>query len=193
MRRRLNSEEQELWRRVAASVDPLRHRPVATGGPPPAQTQSVDRPQQSEKTPAESVPKTEASPPPQDLSTAPLSSGMDKRTAQRLRKGKISVDGRLDLHGMTQTQAHGALIRFIGASRMMNRRLVLVITGKGWDPHARRPEEAIGVLRRSVPQWLETAPLSQHVAAITSAHVRDGGTGAFYVLLRRSRRAKPRK
>lgn len=105
----------------------------------------------------------------------------------------MPIEGRIDLHGMTQAQAHAALQRFIVASRAMDRRLVLVITGKGWDPMASRPEHAVGVLRRSVPRWLDTPPLSQHVAAITDAHAKDGGTGALYVLLKRQRKSQSMK
>jgi len=190
-RRRLSDEEHSLWQQVAASVTPLPRRAAFL---PPEAAARRDPP----GTAAEKAAATPPAGPPirtEVNSPAPLPkkmpvSGLDKRTAQRLRKGKMPLDGRLDLHGMTQTQAHGALLRFIAASRSLNRRLVLVITGKGWDPMASRPEDAVGVLRRSVPRWLETPPLNQHVAAITNAHAKDGGSGALYVLLRRKRPLK---
>ena len=190
-RRRLSNEEHELWRRVATSVTPLRRRAAFL---PPASPAPAENPKPNPKpvqtAPAAGRPVQPDPGVPPAVSQKSPAVGLDKRTAQRLRKGKLPVEGRLDLHGMTQSQAHGALMRFIAASRSMNRRLVLVITGKGWDPMASRPEDAIGVLRRSVPRWLETPPLNQHVAAITDAHVKDGGSGALYVLLRRVRRPK---
>jgi len=189
-------EERDLWQRVAKSVTPLHPHALM---PPPASELPLAGPPQPEPLP-KARPKTKPVPAARPLRTPASSvvtaaknpaSGLDKRMVQRLRKGKMPIDGRLDLHGMTQNEAHRALHRFIGASRAMNRRLVLIITGKGWDPMASRREDAVGVLRRSVPRWLETPPLNQHVSAITDAHAKDGGSGALYVLLRRLRRTAP--
>jgi DNA-nicking Smr family endonuclease len=194
-RRRLSAEEQDLWRHVAASVSPLQRRPLATLAGGSALAGSQASPLAVDPAPAAKPDFRRVSVEPLPLagnpSAATLPPGLDKRTVQRLRRGKLPVEGRLDLHGMTQAQAHGALQRFISASRAMNRRTVLVITGKGWDPMAKRPEEAMGVLRRAVPRWLTTPPLSLHVAGVSDAHIKDGGTGALYVLLRRTRRIKP--
>ena len=134
-RRRLSDEEHELWRRVATSVTPLRRRAAFL---PPAPAQPVEQPKRTPKpAPAQASGHRPAQPAqgaPPAVSKKSPAVALDKRTAQRLRKGKLPVEGRLDLHGMTQSQAHGALMRFITASRSMNRRLVLIITGKGWDP-----------------------------------------------------------
>ncbi|MCA8927429.1 MAG: Smr/MutS family protein [Alphaproteobacteria bacterium] len=190
--RRLSLEERDLWQRVAQSVTPLRRRTlVPSVGPERHERHTAPAPEPT-PTVAAAKPRTaEAPASARQISTKIPVMGLDKRTAQRLRKGKMPIEGRLDLHGMTQKEAHQALNRFVAASRTMNRRLVLVITGKGWDPMASRREDAVGVLRRSVPRWLETPPLNQHVAAITDAHAKDGGSGALYVLLRRHRRAAP--
>jgi len=194
-RRRLSAEEQDLWQHVAASISPLQRRPLAALADAPLLVRSpADASGASQTPPVKPNFRRilqEPAPPPSNVSAATSPPGLDKRTVQRLRRGKLPVEGRLDLHGMTQAQAHGALQRFISASRAMNRRTVLVITGKGWDPMAKRPEEAMGVLRRAVPRWLTTPPLSLHVAGVSDAHVKDGGTGALYVLLRRTRRIKP--
>lgn len=192
-RRPLSEEERSLWRKVAASVTPLPRRSSFQPQEPNARTEPQTRSAAADQVPAAQparAPARTESGSAADQSKKLPAPALDKRTAQRLRKGKLPVDGRLDLHGMTQAEAHGALLRFITASRSMNRRLVLVITGKGWDATASRPEDAVGVLRRSVPRWLEMPPLNQHVAAITDAHVKDGGSGALYVLLRRSYRPK---
>jgi DNA-nicking Smr family endonuclease len=197
-RRRLSAEERDLWQRVAKSVAPLHPRLLAPAAAPLANPLLANPPQpqpplEARKTtgPALVIGQQRPPVPPIVAPAKILASGLDKRTVQRLRKGKMPIEGRLDLHGMTQNEAHGALHRFIGASRVMNRRLVLIITGKGWDPMASRREDAVGVLRRSVPRWLETPPLNQHVSAIADAHAKDGGSGALYVLLRRLRRTAP--
>ena len=88
----------------------------------------------------------------------------------------------MDLHGMTQDQAHRALNAFIDASSHAGRRCVLVITGKGG-----RGDGSVGVLREQVPRWLNQAPLRPLVLAFSYATPKDGGEGALYVLLKRKR------
>ena len=100
----------------------------------------------------------------------------------RLRRGLLPVEGRIDLHGMTQDQAHGALDRYLAASGAAGRRCVLVITGKGY-----RPDGSTGVLRAAVPRWLNQMPNRERVLAFCHATPADGGEGALYVLLRRQR------
>jgi len=113
--------------------------------------------------------------------------GLDKRLAQRFKRGALAIEARLDLHGLTQAAAHRSLEAFIRASIAAERRMVLVITGQG-----RRSEEEGGVLRRSVPRWLAEPALREAVVAITAAQPRDGGGGALYVLLKRKRSPKER-
>ena len=108
--------------------------------------------------------------------------GLDKRTAARLRRGQLPVEGRIDLHGLTQDEAHRALSAFLDASLAAGRRCVLVITGKGLGP-----DGSVGVLRAAVPRWLNEAGIRRHVLAFQQAQPRDGGGGALYVLLKRSR------
>jgi DNA-nicking Smr family endonuclease len=120
------------------------------------------------------------------LDAAPVN--MDARAFGKLRRGKLRPEGRIDLHGLTLAQAHPRLTSFILSAHAANKRLVLVITGKGkpqddFGHQAARP----GVLRQQVPQWLAMAPLAQSVLQITPAHVSHGGQGAYYVYLRRQR------
>ena len=103
--------------------------------------------------------------------------GVDRATAERLKRGRYQVEARLDLHGMTQAEAHRALAGFVGRSRAAGRRCVLVITGHG--------RMTGGVLKSAVPRWLAEPGLRPDVLAITPAQPRAGGDGALYVLLRR--------
>ena len=105
--------------------------------------------------------------------------GLDRRTARRLKRGQLTAEARLDLHGKTQDEAHGTLRHFIQESRMARRRCVLVITGKGSVARGRG-----GVLRQMVPRWLNEPALRRHIVAITNAPERNGGTGALYLLLK---------
>ena len=102
--------------------------------------------------------------------------GIDGSTQRRLIRGEILIDLRLDLHGMTAARAHNQLHQFIESAAQEGCRCVLVITGKG-----------SGVLNGHVPNWLKQKPLSLHVLALAEARPKDGGSGAFYVLLRRKR------
>jgi len=108
--------------------------------------------------------------------------GVDRRSAERLRRGERRIDARLDLHGMTQDEAHRALDAFLARAEQAGWRCVLVITGKG-----RPGTSAAGVLRTAVPRWLNEAPNRARLLAFTAAQPKDGGAGALYVLLRRRR------
>ncbi len=107
---------------------------------------------------------------------------MDKRTAARLRRGQIDIEGRIDLHGMTQEEAHANLSGFIKSSAGSGRRCVLVITGKGTGKGM-----GGGILRAQFPGWLNTPELRPLILAFAPAQPRDGGGGAFYVYLRKGR------
>jgi len=109
----------------------------------------------------------------------PTGKGFDRSTETRLRRGELPLEGRLDLHGMTQAEAFPALYKFIRSAVAQGKRTVLVITGKG--------QRFEGVLRTKVPQWLDDPELARYIIAITPASPKDGGTGAFYLRLRRPR------
>jgi len=111
--------------------------------------------------------------------------GLDRRQALRLKRGQLAIEARLDLHGMTQAEAHRALAGFVAKSHAAGKRVLLVITGKGTPPGAEGPPS--GVLRRNVPRWLAEPALRPLVLATAAALRRDGGDGALYLLLRRSR------
>ena len=112
---------------------------------------------------------------------------MDRRRFEKLRRGRLEPEARLDLHGMTSERAHAALTGFILGAHARDLRLVLVITGKGRpDDAAIRPRRH-GILRHSLPHWLAAPPLVGRILQVAPAHQRHGGAGAFYVYLRRRR------
>ncbi|MFL2669257.1 MAG: Smr/MutS family protein [Alphaproteobacteria bacterium] len=116
---------------------------------------------------------------------APLAAGrsadLDKRTLERLRRGLLRPEARLDLHGMTQDQAYPSLMSFLEASQAGGKRCVIVITGRG------RMTDGGGILRRETPGWLNSSTARSRVLGFATARPRDGGVGALYVLLRRAR------
>ena len=120
------------------------------------------------------------------LARAPVQ--MDTKAYVKLKRGKLVPEGRIDLHGMTLAQAHPSLIGFILSAAAAQKRLVLVITGKGKlrDDFAPMPARQ-GILRHQVPQWLAMPPMGPLVMQIAPAHISHGGEGAYYVYLRKSR------
>lgn len=119
-----------------------------------------------------------------------LSRDIDANTQRRLKQGKIKIEARIDLHGMTQVQAYDALHRFIQKSYFSQLRCVLVITGKGGARsflNTSAENMGKGVLRANVPMWLNDKSMDQFILKIHTAKPCDGGEGALYVLLRRMR------
>jgi DNA-nicking Smr family endonuclease len=168
------SADRSLWQRVTRDVTPLAPRPEPAPAPAP-------------KPPEKRSAGPPLSQPPPSL-LPPLAvdrfAGIDRANAERLKRGKHAIEARLDLHGMTQAEAHGALATFIRASRAGGKRCVLVITGRG---SAKGPHGGGGVLKSAVPRWLDEPELRPHLLAIATAQPRDGGNGALYVMLRRTR------
>lgn len=115
---------------------------------------------------------------------------LDGRTGQRFKRGKVEIEGTIDLHGMTQAQAHGALQQFITQAYARKKRCILVITGKGGKANRSDfgyAQFSTGVLRERTPQWLSEPALAHKVVAFHPAQQRDGGSGAYYVYLRQKR------
>jgi DNA-nicking Smr family endonuclease len=173
--------EIELWRAVLRDVRPLHARRPAPPLPPPSPAAPVAPPVVP---PATAAPGGFAA-----AGVTPLPHGLDKRSAERLRRGQMAIDARIDLHGMTQDEAHRALLGLIDRAERGGLRCLLVITGKGIrrvEGHDFRPE-SIGVLRQAVPRWLAEPNLRPRILAVAPAQPKHGGSGALYVLLRRRR------
>jgi DNA-nicking Smr family endonuclease len=177
------SEERALWRAAMRGVARLTKHLDAPATEPPANDPppTADAPTAKTAKPARrAVPRPAAAKLP-DLAPG-VAPGVDRRNADRLRRGERRIDARLDLHGMTQDEAHRALDAFLDRAEQAGWRCVLVITGKG-----RPGTSAGGVLRAAVPRWLNEAPNRGRLLAIAAAQPKHGGAGALYVLLRRKR------
>ncbi len=104
----------------------------------------------------------------------------DHNWHQKLRRGRVRPEGRIDLHGMTGDEAYRALCNYIETAIRRGKRLILVITGKGSHKNG-------GLLRNNVPGWLSRDPLAGHIISFHSARGEDGGAGALYVVLKINR------
>ena len=123
---------------------------------------------------------------PKRKSASPGASGVNGATQERMRRGLLEPDARIDLHGMTQQAAHRTLFTWLAAAHSRGYRLVLVITGKGKRREDTGPiPQRMGALRHQVPHWLHLPPLGPAVLQVSEAHLKHGGGGAYYVYLRR--------
>jgi DNA-nicking Smr family endonuclease len=175
----LSREDQELWGKITTSVVPLRRRAVADEGPG-----ASEQPPRPERKPARSLAPA-ALPKPRSL--APALAPIDRRLKQRLGRGTMAIEARLDLHGLTQAAARTRLESFLRSAQAEGHGLVLVITGKGREPAGPFGEER-GVLRRQVPHWLALPDLRPYVIGFGEAGGGHGGAGALYVRVRRRQR-----
>lgn len=171
--RRLSDGERVLWREITRGIQPL--RPTAPGeleAGGVAEAPSASRTQTH-------APVKLASPKPK-MESPPEPAHLGRRAKQRVARGRDPIDGRLDLHGLTQAEAHDALLRFLHTAQTRGARLVMVITGKGRSGLG-------GVLKRQVPLWLVLPQFRAMVIGYDEAHQRHGGEGALYLRLRKSR------
>jgi DNA-nicking Smr family endonuclease len=187
--RSLTPEEQDLWSVVARTVRPLRPGALGPGAPgqksgPAAKEQhnevlpETPRPAKTPVAVANGSRATAPNPRP------PALSPIMRKEKQKLVRGHATIDARIDLHGMTQTEAHAALRNLLQRSQANGAKFVLVITGKGL-PNASL--HGRGVLRRQVPQWLALPEFRRYVAGFDLAHTGHGGEGALYVRLRKAK------
>jgi DNA-nicking Smr family endonuclease len=212
--RRLTPEEHRLWEKVAATAERHNRWPGhAADHDIPGAAEEAHSPTSAEDaapvTPAEARrafgravrpvgtlrPTGSASGPTTSLTEAgpevrPVGrpeAGLDRRTADRLRKGGREPDARIDLHGMSVERAHRACLLFLSDAMARGCRVVLVITGKGRRDEREFMSRGRGVLRESLPGWLRASPLGPSIVGIYEAHQKHGGAGAFYIYLKRRR------
>lgn len=200
--KKLTAEDRYLWKKVTDTVKPRGEKPLEVGSLSDADLFSSamkgnvifkGNKQQAkvDMTPQKSV-KSKPQTPNQPSSDLPPILNMDRKKKSRLARGLREIDGRIDLHGMTQQQAHSALLTFIGRAQASGWKTILVITGKGaqsLDDDGPRylwmDREAPGVLRRRVPQWLSEPGMRKFIIGYDQAAPNHGGGGAFYVQIRR--------
>jgi DNA-nicking Smr family endonuclease len=169
--KKLTDEDRVLWSLVARSATPLRGR-AAVEVP-----EIVLEPEKAPPKPAVLPASQAAEGPGPRHPVHPL----DRPTLDKLAKGRTPIEGRVDLHGLTQSEAYALLYSFLSRAHAGGVRYVLVITGKGSSCGGD------GVLRRSVPAWLSTPAFRPLVSSHDHAARHHGGSGALYVRLRRSR------
>lgn len=101
--------------------------------------------------------------------------GIQHKLLRQLRQGQLTVEGELDLHGLTVAEAKTALTKFLWHCQQQQLRCIRIIHGKS---RGKKPP----ILKNQVNQWLRRLAI---VLAFHSAKANDGGTGVLYVLLKR--------
>ena len=172
---KLSDEDRIIWTKVARTAQPLKGKP-----PLPADESQADTSGSLETLLAEgpALP-SEAAPKRPERKVKPGPHPFDQQTRDKLAKGRLQIDARVDLHGMTQSEAHGLLLSFLQRAHTGGLRYVLVITGKGASFGSE------GALKRAVPAWLSTPLFRSLVSGHDHAARQHGGAGALYVRLRR--------
>jgi DNA-nicking Smr family endonuclease len=196
-RRKSDPEDLALWKEVAREATPIKRRAVARKHAiepePPAKPKvaaaaigaasSAERPARPRPSrtarPSPPSPASPAETAPKPLERGQVA-GVDRRQAERLKRGRTEIEARIDLHGMTLENAHRRLTGFLEQAQQDGKRAVLVVTGKG-------VREGTGVIRAQVPRWLNEPRLRPLVLAYEYAQPKDGGMGALYILLRKRR------
>lgn len=166
--RHLTEEDRVLWSLVAKSARPLKGRKAVEIAEAPAPEKKPD--------PVASMALPQALPPKKQH----ILHSIDDQTRDKLAKGRLPIEGRVDLHGMRQDEAHALLLSFLGRAYASGVRYVLVITGKG--------PSGEGVLKRLVPAWLATPAFRPLVSSHDHAARNHGGSGAIYIRLRKPAR-----
>ncbi|HYB11116.1 MAG TPA: Smr/MutS family protein [Alphaproteobacteria bacterium] len=180
----LEDKDHALWSRAMRGTTPLKRQK------PPSKPESAPGGRRAtavgeDRRPAAVSSGKKAGPggtqPPLPELAPGAAAGVDRSTTDKLRRGGFPIEGRLDLHGHTQEEAHAALVSFVENAHLSGKRCLIVITGKGGVGRQS------GVLRGAVPRWLNSEPMRRRILAFASAQPKHGGGGALYVLLRRQR------
>lgn len=200
MAKKLDKDDRAIWQKVADTVTPLIRQHLAAAAldsskPATSSSKKTAQKKDQQKTATPGSGKTAsrnlgamaspAAPPiapaitppgPADLNSHRYG-GISRSNARQIKSGQAEITARIDLHGKTRDQAMTSLRSFLNGAARAGHRTVLVITGKGTGGN--------GVIRRSLPVWLNEEPLASLVIAYSEAQPKDGGSGAFYVRLRR--------
>ncbi len=181
-------QDLELWLAFCKDISPLSNqKPIVTPASPDERVQTVRKAQIKYHKPFEDF-NPDLSPPlhilSEDTSSFRSSRQVDKKLKERFERGDLVIDGRIDLHGLSEALAQRQFSQFIAAHIHSGARCLLVITGKGRDPLT---GQAGGVLQRSLPRWIDLPAFAPHILSCKTAPRHLGGAGAFLILLRRKK------
>jgi len=173
---KLSHEDRIIWARIARTVEAFPGKEIPEDDWFAVETPASQLPAPPNK-PAKPAQPILGLNPPSRSKPHPI----EKPVVRKLARGRLPIDGRIDLHGLTQSEAHNLLFGFLARAHERGLRHVLVITGKG----ASRGSE--GVLKRAVPVWLTKPEFRFLISGHEDAARGHGGEGALYIRLRREK------
>jgi DNA-nicking Smr family endonuclease len=186
----------DLFVAAMAGVKPLRRKRAAASRVPAVEAKSAAVKAPATKS-AKSKPTVAHQPKPRPLPVRPSVPDLspddrqfDRDVSRALSRRKLSPEASIDLHGMTLAVAERAVTRFLERVTAQDMRVVLVVTGKGLREEGGRTID--GRIRGEFVGWLNRGDNRDRVRAVRAAHAHHGGTGAFYLLLRRRSSASSR-
>jgi DNA-nicking Smr family endonuclease len=195
-RRTLAPEEAALWQRVIATVTPLEKRkPKALVD---ASASTAPRPETlAGKSPEKASPSAEArmaasaraaraEPTRLPVRSEESPNTLDGSWDRKLSRGLVAPESAIDLHGHSLASAYDRLDAGLEQAIRQGDRVLLLITGKAPRPESERPH-ARGAIRAAVGDWLKASRHADRIAAVRRAHPRHGGSGALYIVLRRTK------
>lgn len=156
--RPLTSEERQVWQNVSRTVSPRRK---GSARPEPGHDAFLHMMR---------------IPPVTQTNLVTAQSDLQINQDRKTRRGRVIVDAKLDLHDKTQTEAWPLLLLRVKRSAQRGHKCLLVITGKG--------VRLDGVLRRAFPNWINSPDIRPFIASYAPAHIRHGGSGAWYVFFK---------
>ncbi|MBK5566835.1 Smr/MutS family protein [Ensifer sp. SSB1] len=180
--KKLSAEDRILWGKVARSARPMPGRlddlmDMLAEDEQAKPQEELKAKQQQPQTGAVEQPGIALTKKSGDKVHHPL----EKPVKRKLAKGRLTLEARIDLHGMIQSEAHGLLLQFLLRAHERGLRHVLVITGKGTS------FGSDGALKRAVPLWFSLPEFRPLISSYEQAARNHGGEGALYVRLARAR------
>lgn len=159
--RPLTPEDRQIWQKVSRTVSPRRK---GSARPEPGHDAFLHMMRV---------------PPITNTAVSDIQSDLEINKDRKTRRGRIVIDAKLDLHDKTQAEAWPLLSLTVKRSARRGHSCLLVITGKGI--------RLDGVLRRAFPVWINSPDIRPLIASYAPAHIRHGGTGAWYIFLKRTK------
>lgn len=192
--RGLSVGEQAAWAHLAASVKPLpgKKRPNAPRSGEGDEAKAgggagkvAPAPPGKFVKPVKVSPKPAVKPRPPAAAAPPPDPGLDSHWDRRVKGGRLEPDLTLDLHGHTLDTAYDRIMSALDQARSMGARVVLVVAGRERpvDPADRMAKR--GAIRAKLLDWLAASRHAGAISAVRRAHIRHGGEGALYLILKR--------
>lgn len=188
--RGLSAGEQSAWAHLASSVTPMPGKtrpnplPMAKALPGNGAAAPVAAPKASQpvKAAAPRRPLNQHGPAPRGGGEQP---GLDSHWDRRMKAGRLVPDLTLDLHDHSLTTAYDRIMAGLDQARAMNARVVLVIAGRERPVDPADRMERRGAIRAKLLDWLAASRHGAIISAVRKAHIRHGGEGAIYLILKR--------